>query len=172
MATRTVKSNRFRLAKQQLCTCITLFCTFLCRHCTTATWNCLISRFNDFVFLFLNFDTVFWNSTPEKFANIWRIERVGISAIKFDGARIHFLRDVFVAVAAVVAYAPYLKKGVVTLLIGHLLASHADVFRRSSRVPAPLTFSGAGTRDEPLRTPAWEASHPYPQVACVAGAWK
>ena len=28
----TVKNNRFRLAKQQLCTCITLFCTFLCRY--------------------------------------------------------------------------------------------------------------------------------------------
>ena len=38
------KSNRFRLAKQQLCTCITLFCTFLCRRCTTTTWKCLISR--------------------------------------------------------------------------------------------------------------------------------
>jgi len=38
------KSNRFRLAKQQLCTCITLFCTFLSRRCTTATWNFLISR--------------------------------------------------------------------------------------------------------------------------------
>ena len=31
------KSNRFWLAKQQLCTCITLFCTFLHRHCTTTT---------------------------------------------------------------------------------------------------------------------------------------
>ena len=31
------KSNRFSLAKQQLCTCITLFCTFLCRHCTNTT---------------------------------------------------------------------------------------------------------------------------------------
>ena len=39
------KSNRFRLAKQQLCTCIMLFCTFLCRHCTTTTWKYLISRF-------------------------------------------------------------------------------------------------------------------------------
>ena len=29
------KSNRFRLAKQQLCTCVTHFCTFLFRHCTT-----------------------------------------------------------------------------------------------------------------------------------------
>ena len=39
------QSNRVRLVKQQLCTCITLFCTFLCRHCTTTTWKCLISRF-------------------------------------------------------------------------------------------------------------------------------
>ena len=39
------KSNRFRLAKQQLCTCITLLCTFLCRHCTTTTRKGQISRF-------------------------------------------------------------------------------------------------------------------------------
>ena len=39
------KSSRFRLAKQQICTCITLFSTFLCRHCTTTTWNFLFSRF-------------------------------------------------------------------------------------------------------------------------------
>ena len=39
------KSNRFRMAKQQLCTCITLFCKFLCCQCTTTTWKCLISRF-------------------------------------------------------------------------------------------------------------------------------
>ena len=39
------KSNRFRQAKQQLCTCITFFDTFLCLRCTTTTWNCLISRF-------------------------------------------------------------------------------------------------------------------------------
>ena len=31
------KSNRFIVAKHQLCTCITLFCTFLCSHCTTST---------------------------------------------------------------------------------------------------------------------------------------
>ena len=31
------KSNRLRQAKQQLCTCMTLFCTFLCRRCTTTT---------------------------------------------------------------------------------------------------------------------------------------
>ena len=40
------KNNRFRLTKQQLCTCITLFCTFICHHCTTTTWKCrLFSRF-------------------------------------------------------------------------------------------------------------------------------
>ena len=36
-----------RLAKQQLCACITLFCTFRSRRCTTTTWKCLISRFVD-----------------------------------------------------------------------------------------------------------------------------
>ena len=34
---------------------------------------------------------------------IWRIERVGISAIKFEVVQIHFLSDVFVAVAVIVA---------------------------------------------------------------------
>ena len=31
------KCNRFGLAKQQLCTSVTLFCTFLSRRCTTTT---------------------------------------------------------------------------------------------------------------------------------------
>ena len=35
------------------------------------------------------------------------------------------------------------------------LASHADVHKGSSRVPAPR---GAGTRDEPLTTSTWEAT--------------
>ena len=39
------KSNRVRLARQQLCTCITLFCAFLCRRYTSTTRNVLISRF-------------------------------------------------------------------------------------------------------------------------------
>lgn len=39
------KSDRFSLAKQQLCTSIMLFYTFLCHHCTTMTWKCLFSRF-------------------------------------------------------------------------------------------------------------------------------
>ena len=94
------KSNRFRQAKQQLCTCITLFCTFLCRRCTTATWNGLISRFVEDG----NKRQQFSFSLPIiKFANIWRIKRDGISAIKLEAAQIHFLSDVFVAVAVVVA---------------------------------------------------------------------
>ena len=39
------KSNRFRLAKQRLYTCITRFCKFPCRHCTSTTWKWLISRY-------------------------------------------------------------------------------------------------------------------------------
>ena len=39
------KSNRVRLAKEKLCTCITLFYTFLCCRCMTTMWNCLIWRF-------------------------------------------------------------------------------------------------------------------------------
>ena len=57
------KSNLFRLAEQQLCTCFTIFCTFLRRPCTTTAFKCLILRFvkdvntNNFLFLSLNFDT-------------------------------------------------------------------------------------------------------------------
>ena len=36
-------------------------------------------------------------------ANIWRIKGDGISAIKFEAARIHFSSNVFVIVAVVVA---------------------------------------------------------------------
>ena len=46
---------------------------------------------------------LFLFATPEKIANIWWIERGGISAIKFEAARLHFLIDVFVAFAARVA---------------------------------------------------------------------
>ena len=56
-----------------------------------------LTQDKDSPLLFLNFDTVSKNSTPEKFATIWQIERVGISGIKFEEARIHFLNDVFVA---------------------------------------------------------------------------
>ena len=44
-ATRTGKNNVFRLAKQQLCSCIMLFCTFICHCCMITMWKCLNSRF-------------------------------------------------------------------------------------------------------------------------------
>ena len=107
------KWKRFRLAKQQLCTYITLFCTFLSRRCTTTTWKCLISRFvedgntgQQFSFSFLEL----WYSPSElnsqKIANIWQTERDGISAIKFEAARIHFLSDVFVALPSLLFELP------------------------------------------------------------------
>ena len=42
-ATRTWK--KVQKAKQQFCTCSTLFGTFLCCPCTTTTWNFLMRRF-------------------------------------------------------------------------------------------------------------------------------
>ena len=44
---RTIKMRRRResqdKAKQQLCTCITLFCTFLCRQLHDYPWKCLLN---------------------------------------------------------------------------------------------------------------------------------
>ena len=102
---------RVTLAKQQLCTRITLFCTFLlavvARLQRKSALFHVLSRTgtqdNNFRFLSLNFDTVLDISTPKEFASIRRIKRDGISAIKFEVARIHFLSDVFVAVAVFVA---------------------------------------------------------------------
>ena len=42
-----------------------------------------------------------------KNANIWQIEWDGMSAIKFDAVQVHFLSEVSVAIAVVVAEAPY-----------------------------------------------------------------
>ena len=57
------------------------------------------------VFLFFSCTSIpaFANSTPEKNANTWRIERGGIRAIKFEAARHYFLNNAFVAVPVVVA---------------------------------------------------------------------
>ena len=90
----------WRLAKQQLCTCITLFGTFLCLHCTTTTWKCLISRFAENVntrqHLHLSFPELRYSllelNSPKKIAYIWRTERDGISAIKFEEARLRSCR--------------------------------------------------------------------------------
>ena len=45
----------------------------------------------------------FRSQLQKKIANNLRIKRDGISAIKFEAAQIHFLSDVFLAVAVVVA---------------------------------------------------------------------
>ena len=100
------RSNRFRQAKQQLCTCITLFMyislpslhdynvklpnlTF-CRGRGTED--------NDFFFFFWTLMQSF------RFQLLTRIKRDGINAIKFEAAQIHFFSDVFVAVAVVVSW--------------------------------------------------------------------
>ena len=62
------KSNRFILAKQHLCTCVT----------------------KNFLFLFQNLDTVVSDSTPEKFVNIWQIEWNWIRLMNFETVQIHF----------------------------------------------------------------------------------
>ena len=109
-STRTAKNTRFRLAKQQLCTRIKLFYSFLCRHCTTRTWKCPISRLvedgntrQQLSFSFAELWCSPLESASKKLANIRRIKRDGISAIKFEAAQVHFLSDVFEAVAVAVA---------------------------------------------------------------------
>ena len=84
------------------------FCTFLCCCCTTTMWKCLNSCFVEnmnirqrLYFSFLQL----WYSLFIEFNSrkIWWIEWVEISAIKFEVALIHFLSDVFIVVAVVVA---------------------------------------------------------------------
>ena len=56
-----------------------------------------------FLFLFVILDTVLQNSTPEEIASIWQIKRIGITAMKFETARILCFGDIFVAVTFYVA---------------------------------------------------------------------
>ena len=86
------KSNRLNKEKNtELCRCIVLFCTFFCLPCSTRTGKCLISRFMEDVnkrrlifLLFLTLNMVLRNLAQKEFA-------------------IHFLSDVYVAVAIVVS---------------------------------------------------------------------
>ena len=57
---------------------------------------------NNFLFLFLNFGTVLQNSTAKKLPTFVQTERDGISAIKFEAARIH----VFVALLSLLLELP------------------------------------------------------------------
>ena len=100
------KNKRLRLAKQQFCTWNTHFCTFLCRRCTTTTRKCLISFFVENVNTRQRLSSSFSElrySLLELNSKIWRIEWDRISAIKFETSQLHFLSDVFVAIAVVVA---------------------------------------------------------------------
>ena len=88
------------------------FSTFLCHHCTTTMWKCLIfscfmedvntTQWLSFSFPELPYTAVFKNSTPEKIANIWSIERDGICMIKFEAGWLYFLSDIFIAIAVIV----------------------------------------------------------------------
>ena len=109
-ATRTAKTHYIWISKTMT---LHMHHTFFHFFAVTAWLQCENAYFhilwgawiedNNFLFLFLYFDTVLWNSTPEKFANIWIIEQDGISAIKFGTGQIHVLIDVFIAITVVVA---------------------------------------------------------------------
>ena len=100
------KGNRFRLAEQQLCTCVTLFCAFLCRRWTTTTWKCRFSRFLEEVNTKRRFYKSFEKIVELNSRKIHQIEnlvkRHGIRDVNFKKARIH-LSDVFSHVVVVVA---------------------------------------------------------------------
>ena len=94
------KSKRSTLAKQQLCTCITLFCTILSRRCKTATWNFLISlaHFMEYpaqVFLFVTYIRSFRIQRQKISQTFWQIKSYWRRSMKFESVRIHFLSEVF-----------------------------------------------------------------------------
>ena len=68
-----------------------------------------------FSFPELRYSLLEFNS--RKFSSILRILRDRISSFKFKAAQIHFLSDVFVAVAVVDALAPYFRSSNETLHI-------------------------------------------------------
>ena len=86
------KSNRFRLAKQQLCMCIMLFCTFLCHRCTTTMWKCINSCTvvdgNTRQQLSFSFPELWYS--PLEFN--WWLKQDGINAIKFEAVQLHFFK--------------------------------------------------------------------------------
>ena len=101
-------SIRLTLAKQQLCTCITLFCTFPSRRYTTATWHFKfqepalygVSENKNFSPSFSKLRYGPFGFSPSNFADIWQIKWIWIRwmMIKFELVRIHFLSDVLISV--------------------------------------------------------------------------
>ena len=83
-----------------------LFCTFLSRRCTTTTLKCLISRFVEDVNtrqLSVSFPELLYSPSEFNSKTICPHMTNETRWNKRDKARIHFLTDVFVAVAVVVA---------------------------------------------------------------------
>ena len=96
------------IIKTTTCMCNTLLRTYLCRHCSTTTWKSLMSNFyreynqvnEEVLFPFLYLNMVLRNSTPGEIACIWQGKWDEIIAIKIEGTRIPFSREVFAAAAA------------------------------------------------------------------------
>ena len=99
------KSYRFRLAKQQLFTCISLHDFDVRLRNFTFCWGRehKTTTFFSFFKTFLQSFRILIQLQKNMPCNIWRIERDGRRAIKFEAARIHFYSVVFTAVAVVVA---------------------------------------------------------------------
>ena len=86
-------------AKQQLCTCITLFSTFLRRRCATTTWKCLISRSVENVNarrLQFSFSELWYSPLELNYRKIRTHLTNWTRWNKFEAARIRFLSGVFV----------------------------------------------------------------------------
>ena len=92
MATRTSQSNRFRLAKQQVFMCITLFL-----YISLSSLHDLDVKMPNFIFYggreqatthiflsLLNLSEVPRYSIPGKFADNWHFQRFGINTTKFE----------------------------------------------------------------------------------------
>ena len=103
------KSDRFRLAKQQLCACITpfLYISLQSLHdCDVKLFNfTFLENVNTRQRLSCSFPELrLWSPlVSEKFATIWWIEQDTINTMKPEVVRIHFSSDVFVTVAVLVA---------------------------------------------------------------------
>ena len=104
------ESNRFRLSNTTTLHLHNAFCTFVWGNCTTTTWKCLISRFvedlNTRQRLSLSFPEVRCSLLEFNSRKIWQHLTNSTrwnKGDKFAAARIHFISDVFVAVAVLVA---------------------------------------------------------------------
>ena len=98
---RTSQKQKVWLAKQQLCTHVHhafLYISLRSLH----DYGVKIPNF----FLFQNLSVVPKKLTPGKFSYIWHFQVIGMSATKFEKARIRFKSDIFAAVAVVNAKAP------------------------------------------------------------------